>query len=105
MKLSEMVKPADGGMVDTSPDLPLNDGAMFAAQRQDAFAETADDADEDDWGAQLAVAIDIMRASLTYLRYFEEVNKESGFVGEKGMISLASHVEELSDFLGDYTDN
>lgn len=104
MRLANLAKPVE-------VDLPLNemiDTAAFKAQRQNAFnlqplpdIEVEDD--DDNFEQQLVIAVDYIRKMQNYLGFIYQNNSQHQWLGEKAEENLQELVEEVEDFLGEYT--
>lgn len=105
MRLANLTKPVE-------VDLPLQidtDAEAFRAQRKDALNLTTlpdievEVEEDDNFEQQLVVAVDYIRKMQNYLGFIYQNNSQHQWLGEKAEENLQELVEEVEDFLGDYS--
>jgi hypothetical protein len=103
MKFSALIKPTE----EVNPPCHIvgqhfNPHGM-ALPNDEADIEVSDDDDEPSFEQQLVIAVDYIRQMQNYLGFIYQNNAQHQWLGEKAENNLQELVEEVEDFLGEYT--
>ena len=98
MLLSDMPKP------EPIQTLPRPEGWVDARiPLTEVVDDTEEEGNDDTTQEELANAVDLLRRASTCVAFFHTMNSQTEYLGEKGSEQLQNLVEELEDFLGEYS--